>query len=120
MTLPSLVEQCIPVTLANLHREYPNGLLHHLKSAADIQGPRALHPVFFGCYDWHSAVHCHWQVVRAVRLFPAASFVPTAVAALEQSFTPENIAGELAYLQGRPGFELPYGMAWLLQLLAEL
>jgi hypothetical protein len=37
-------------------------------------------------------------------------------------FTPANIAGELAYLKGpgRTSFERPYGLAWLLQLCAEL
>lgn len=120
MTLQAIVEQFIPTTLVNLQREYPNGLLHSLQSDADVQPPRLLHPAFFGCYDWHSAVHCHWQIVRALRLFPAASFVPAAIQALDRSFTPENIAGELAYLQARPGFELPYGIAWLLQLMAEL
>ncbi len=120
MTLQPLFEQAIPITLTNLHREYPNGLLHQLNSAADIQAPRGLHPVFFGCYDWHSAVHCHWQLVRAIRCFPTAAFVPAVNAALARSFIAENIAGELTYLQARPGFELPYGMAWLLQLMAEL
>src|SRR5262245_40365900 len=120
MDIQAIVEQFIPVTLANLHREYPNGLLHQLKTDADVQSPHSLHPLFYGCYDWHSSVHGHWQVVRALRLFPNALFVPAAAAALDRSFTPENVAGEMAYLQGRPGFELPYGMAWLLQLMAEL
>ncbi|CAN5713047.1 DUF2891 domain-containing protein [soil metagenome] len=115
-----LFEQTIPITLTNLHREYPNGLLHQLTSDADVQAPRVLHPVFFGCYDWHSAVHCHWQVVRALHCFPNAAFVPAANAALARSFTAEHIAGELTYLRTRSGFEIPYGMAWLLQLMVEL
>ncbi|MFN8492745.1 MAG: DUF2891 domain-containing protein [Caldilineaceae bacterium] len=118
--LASVVEQFIPITLANLQREYPNGLLHQLKSDADVQPPRVLHPIFYSCYDWHSAVHSYWQVVRALRLFPDGAFAPAAVTALDQAFAPENVAGEMAYLQDRPGFELPYGMAWLLQLTAEL
>src|SRR6202161_2937934 len=41
---------------------------------------------------------------------------------LARSFTSENIAGELGYLKhtGRASFERPYGLAWLLQLAAEL
>lgn len=120
MTFQRLFEPAISSTLTNLHREYPNGLLHQLYADADVQAPRVLHPVFFGCYDWHSAVHCHWQLLRAVYCFPDAAFVPAINAALARSFTAENIAGELTYLQTRPGFELPYGMAWLLQLMAEL
>ncbi|MGQ5491159.1 DUF2891 family protein, partial [Thauera sp. ZXT1-4] len=43
-------------------------------------------------------------------------------AALEKSITPESIAAEVAYLngEGRASFERPYGLAWLLQLTAEL
>ena len=42
--------------------------------------------------------------------------------ALRQSLTAENIVQEATYLrgQGRASFERPYGLAWLLQLVAEL
>lgn len=116
----ALVEQMAPVTIGNLHREYPNGILHHWLGAEVVMAPQRLHPAFFGCYDWHSAVHCHWQLARAIRLYPDAPFVAAARAALDRSFTQENIAVEMAYVQQRPSFEMPYGMAWLLQLMVEL
>lgn len=110
------------LALACVHREYPNKIAHVLSGDADAQPPRALTPVFFGCYDWHSAVHGHWLLVRLARLHPDAGFVPLARSALAASFTPERIAQELAYLRGagRVSFERPYGLAWLLQLAAEL
>ncbi len=42
--------------------------------------------------------------------------------ALRQSLTSENLGQEAAYLrgEGRASFERPYGLAWLLQLVAEL
>src|SRR5207253_9815632 len=42
--------------------------------------------------------------------------------ALRESLTAENVAREAAYLkgEGRASFERPYGLAWLLQLGAEL
>ena len=88
----------------------------------DAKPPRVLTPVFYGCYDWHSAVHGHWLLARLARTFPAAPFAPRARAALRASFTPEKVAGEVAYLSapGRATFERPYGLAWLLQLSAEL
>jgi hypothetical protein len=119
-TLKAFLDQVIPITLSHLHREYPNGLLHQLQERGDVCSPAELHPAFYGCYDWHSAVHSHWQVVRALRLYPDAPFAEAAIAALNRSFTTENLAGELAYLSRRPSFEMPYGMAWVLQLLGEL
>lgn len=110
----------LPATLTHLHREYPNGLLLSVRTAADLQPPHVLYPAFYGCYDWHSAVHSHWQVARALRWWPEAEFAPAARAALSRSFTAANLTAELRQLERRPGFELPYGLAWLLQLAAEL
>ncbi|MEM7131475.1 MAG: DUF2891 domain-containing protein [Chloroflexota bacterium] len=121
MSNQSLFESFIPVTMANLEREYPNGLLHRLFGDDDVVcQPSALHPAFYGCYDWHSSVHSFWQVVRAIRTYPHASYVDEGVALLHRCLTTEKIAVEMAYLAERGSFEMPYGMAWLLQLAAEL
>ena len=110
------------LALACAHQEYPNKIAHVMQGDADVRPPRELTPAFFGCYDWHSAVQGHWLLVRLLRRFPQADFAPDARAALARSLTPENIAGEVAYLghARRVSFERPYGLAWLLQLSAEL
>ena len=110
------------LALACVHKEYPNHISHTLNSDADAAPPRKLTPAFYGCYDWHSSVHGHWLLVRLVRTFPDAAFVQGAREALRQSLTAENIAQEAAYLrgEGRASFERPYGLAWFLQLVAEL
>src|ERR1700739_4253316 len=110
------------LSLACVHKEYPNHISHTLNSDADAAPPRKLTPAFYGCYDWHSSVHGHLLLVRLVRTFPDAHFVQTAREALRQSLTAENIVQEAAYLrgEGRSSFERPYGLAWLLQLVAEL
>lgn len=116
----SYVNQLIAVTITHVHREYPHVLQLQGARQTNLASPSRMHPAFFGCYDWHSAVHSHWQLARALRLYPDAPFAAAAAAALSQSFTPEKLAGELASLRRRPHFEMPYGMAWVLQLLAEL
>ncbi len=105
-----------------VHKQYPNKIAHSLNSDADVQPPRELTPAFYGCYDWHSSVHGHWLLVRLIRLFPDAPFAAEARRALAQSLTAANIAQEVKYLEaeGRGSFERPYGLAWLLQLAAEL
>lgn len=119
---PEIAERFARLALDCVHREYPNKLAHVLASDEDVAAPRSLTPAFYGCFDWHSAVHGHWLLVRLLRLHPQASFAAEARAALTRSLTPEHIAGELAYLRrsDREGFERPYGLAWLLQLAAEL
>jgi DUF2891 family protein len=110
------------LALKCLHQEYPNHISHTLNSAADARAPHELTPAFYGCLDWHSDVHGHWLLVRLIRLFPDGPFATEARTELSRSFTPENIAGEVAYLRGsgRTSFERPYGLAWLLRLAAEL
>jgi hypothetical protein len=110
------------LALACVHRPYPNKIAHVLESDSDARPPRELTPAFYGCYDWHSAVHGHWLLARLARLFPTAGFAAPARAALAESLTPDNIAQEVAYIgaASRTSFERPYGLAWLLQLSAEL
>jgi hypothetical protein len=109
-----------------VHREYPNKVAHVLNGPADALPPSRLYPVFYGCFDWHSSVHGHWLLVRLLRTV-AEEEMPAELrneitAALDRSFTAEGVANEVAYLQAenRESFERPYGMAWLLQLTAEL
>jgi hypothetical protein len=112
-TIAALAEECV-------HKPYPYALMHVMQEDSEAQPPRALHPAFYGCFDWHSAVHGHWLLARVAHLYPASPMAARARALLAKSFSAENLRGELAYLQAHPGFERPYGIAWLLQLGAEL
>jgi hypothetical protein len=105
-----------------VHKEYPNKIAHVLNGDQDVRPPRELTPAFYGCYDWHSSVHGHWLLVRLARTFPDAPLAKPARDAVAESLTPEHIAAEVNYVKGagRVAFERPYGLAWLLQLAAEL
>src|ERR1700685_3941672 len=105
-----------------IHKEYPNKIAHSMNSDADVKPPRELTPAFYGCYDWHSSVHGHWLLVRLMRRFPGAAFAADARRAVGQSLTEANIRQEVKYLNedGRSSFERPYGLVWLLQLVAAL
>jgi hypothetical protein len=105
-----------------VEREYPNKLDHVLDGPADAQAPRALHPVFYGSFDWHSCVHGYWLLARVVARFPEGPAASDIRALFLRRLTAGKVAVELAYL-ARPssaGFERPYGLAWLLKLQAEL
>ena len=110
------------LALACVAKEYPNKIAHVMTGDGDAKPPRQLTPAFFGCYDWHSSVHGHWLLARLARSYPEAPFAAPARAALAASLTPEKMAAEALYLggPGRVSFERPYGLAWLLQLGAEL
>ena len=110
------------IALGHVGREFPNKLDHVMDGPQDALTPRALHPVFFGSYDWHSCVHGYWLLARLLRLRPDMAEAGAVRALFDEAFTPAKVAVETAYLD-RPasrGFERPYGWAWLLMLAAEL
>jgi len=119
---PAAAQRFATLALTCVQKEYPNKIAHVLSGDADVQPPRSLTPAFYGCYDWHSAVHAHWLLARIARRFPGSETANAARAALAVSLTPENIGPEVDYMrgQGRTSFERPYGLAWLLALAAEL
>lgn len=103
-------------------QEYPNLIHHVMRDDDDVGPPRELTPAFYGCFDWHSSVHGHWLLVRLTRLFPEAGFADEARDKLAANLTESNLLAEAAYMAPpeRDGFERPYGLAWLLQLITEL
>jgi hypothetical protein len=110
------------LALGHVEREYPHKLDHVMAGPEDVAAPRALHPAFFGSFDWHSCVHAHWLLVR---LLSTPEATPEAVqirATLNAHLAPEKVLAEIAYLQ-RPAsraFERSYGWAWLLKLAEAL
>lgn len=105
-----------------VQREYPNKPGHVINDERDVKNPKTLHPVFYGCFDWHSAVHGHWMLVRLLRNVPDLPEGDEIRAALDANITAENVLGEVAYLEqpNRKSFERTYGWAWLLKLSEEL
>lgn len=98
--------------------EYPNKLGQALGSDADLKPPRELRPVFYGCYDWHSAVHGYWSIVQLLRQFPELDSDSTVRNTIDAHITPNNIAREQAFFldKNNLAFERTYGWAWLFKL----
>jgi hypothetical protein len=116
-----LASRMARIALGHVTKEYPHKLDHVLEGDEDALPPSALHPIFFGSFDWHSCVHGWWTLLTLLRLFPNIPEARDIAALAEASFTAEKAGAELAYLD-RPssrGFERPYGWAWLLQLHLE-
>ena len=118
-----LSDRFTKLALDCVQQEFPNKISRTTDTAEEIGRPKTLFPVFYGCFDWHSAVHGHWLLVRQLRVGPQdAAWRDEAIAKLDANITPENVAGELANFRraARGSWERPYGWAWVLQLTAEL
>ena len=119
---PETASRFARIALGHVEQEYPNKLDHVMAGPEDARGPRDLHPIFYGSFDWHSCVHGYWLLARLLRRVPNLSEAGPVRALFDRQLTTDKVAAELAYLH-RPlsrGFERPYGWAWLLMLQAEL
>jgi hypothetical protein len=119
---PAVASRFAGLVLGCVRREFPAKMDHVLLGPGDVRGPRDLHPAFYGCFDWHSAVHGHWTLARLLRLFPDLPEAGAMRGVLAEHLAPEPLAGEVVYFcqPGRQSFERTYGWAWLLKLAAEL
>ena len=116
-----LASRMARIALGHVRKEYPHKLDHVLLGDKDALTPRALHPIFYGSFDWHSCVHGWWTLLTLRRLFPDIAEADAIAELASDSFTAQKVGGELAYLDRglSRGFERPYGWAWLLYLHLE-
>jgi hypothetical protein len=107
--------------VAAVGREHRHRLHQELRCDADLLAPRVLNPSFYGSYDWHSAVHCHWTLVRCLGHRLRADVAAEIIGVLDEHLAAERITGELEFFSGPGGLtsERPYGWAWLVLLNAE-
>lgn len=118
-TVADLAPRFAGLALENVTREFPNAPQHLVTGPDDTVLPRVLHPAFYGSYDWHSAVHMHWLLVRLLRRNRAEVDAAAVREVLDRHLTPGHLLTEAGYLRANPTFERPYGWAWLLALAAE-
>ncbi|WP_416376061.1 DUF2891 domain-containing protein [Psychroserpens sp.] len=105
-----------------IQTEYPNKLNQVIGGDEDLQSPQALHPAFYGCFDWHSAVHGHWSLVSLLKQFPDLNAREESIAMLLENMSEEHMKIEVSYFFGKhnSSWERTYGWAWLLKLAEEL
>lgn len=123
LTLDSIqAKHLLSLPLHCIEVEYPNKLGQVLGSDSDLKGPRSLHPIFYGCFDWHSSVHGYWSIVHILKKFPDLDHSGEIRRQLNRNITAENVATELAFFHDKnnKNFERTYGWAWILQLQKEL
>lgn len=105
-----------------LEVEFPNKPGQVLGSTDDLKSPKVLHPIFYGCFDWHSSVHGYWSVIRLMKTFPALDKDGTVRQLLNQVITETNVTVEKSFFEdyNNRSFERTYGWAWFLCLQKEL
>ena len=115
-------EKLVALSVSCTQKPYPNkpGHVHTGEKSAVPHTTQT--PAFFGCFDWHSAVHGHFAMARILRKFPAISAAKQIEAIFDAHFNPKIMKEELAFFRspGQKGFERPYGWGWYFRLFTEL
>lgn len=118
--LAAVAETYVDTIVRAVRQEYPNHLRHAMSGPDDRPTPREVHPAFYGCYDWHSAVEMHWALVRLLRNVPDAIDTVTVRDVLDGHLTADALVTEAHYFDRAKGYERPYGWGWALALTEEL
>src|SRR5262245_51108755 len=95
----TLASRLAAIALSHVTREFPNRLDQVLTGPDDLKSPRALHPIFYGSFDWHSCVHSYWLLATLYRLFPESKEAPRIRDLFKDAFTRRKVAGECKYLE---------------------
>ena len=108
--------------LSCITKRYPNKPGHIHADEQDAIPHYEKTVIFYGCFDWHSAVHMHWTLVRLLRIFPDLPNREKIIELLDSQFTPEKVAKEVEFFMAPQNriFERIYGWAWLLRLQGEI
>ncbi len=114
-----LLKKLAKAPLNCIKKEFPH-FVYSVSSPDSLKRPKEQHPIFYGCFDWHSAVHSHWSLVRQIRLFDEHPLEREIIETLEKNFSKEKSMKELVYFEDNEDFEKPYGWVWFLTLMSEL
>lgn len=111
----------LPIECIQQPLPYKSGVV--LARKEDLAMPQEHHPAFYGCFDWHSAVHGHWSLVYLLKKFPEIAEADKIRKMIDENLRSENIQKEIDYFSMNKmtsSFERTYGWAWLLKLSEEL
>lgn len=115
-------KKLVQVPVDCIHQEYPNKLGQVLADSGHLDEPKSLHPIFYGCFDWHSSVHGHWLMAKVANKYPESEMAKEIAQIFDEQFQIPKVQMELLYFQPKfnQSYERTYGWAWLLKLHAEL
>ena len=117
-----MAEKLVQLSLDCVDKKYPYKIGYRFINEDWVKPHHNITPSFFGCWDWHSAVHGHWAMVKILKTFPNISLKGEIRRKLRNNLSKNNLDKEYEFFQHEftKGFERTYGWAWLLKLYSEL
>ena len=117
-----LAKELVSLSVKCVDQKYPYKIGYRYIDENWIKPHYEITPSFYGCWDWHSAVHGHWAMVKVLKEFPEISERDKIILKLEKNLSQENLNKEYEFFKQdfAKGFERTYGWAWLMKLYSEL
>jgi hypothetical protein len=111
----------VALSLECTKKPWPNKPSHVYAVEGDLQAPSVVTPAFYGCFDWHSAVHGHWAMLRLLKKFPGMPEADRVRARLDENLSAHRLGREVVFFEQDRNklFERPYGWGWYLRLYGE-
>ena len=118
----NLAEELVSLSIKCVDKKYPYKIGYRFAEKNWVKPHYEITPSFYGCWDWHSAVHGHWAMVKILKDFPEISNRDIILSKLEKNLSKENLQKEYDFFKQdfAKGFERTYGWAWLMKLYSEL
>ena len=115
-------EKLIALSLDCVDKKFPYSIGYRFVNEDWIKPHYEVTPSFYGCWDWHSAVHGHWAMVKVLKKFPEISLADSLRSKLRKNLSKERLEKEFKFFEEKftKSFERTYGWAWLLKLYSEL
>ena len=117
-----LASDLIQLSISCVDKKFPYKVGYRYIDSTWIRPHYKLTPSFYGCWDWHSAVHGHWSMVKILKEFPNIKEAENIREKIRKNLSKNNLEKEFQFFQNdfAKGFERTYGWAWLMLLYSEL
>lgn len=67
-------------------QQFPTKLFYVMGNESDLALPQENHPIFYGCFDWHSSVHGHWLLALVRNKFPGTELAKNVTKLFNEQF----------------------------------
>ena len=117
-----LAKELVSLSVKCVDQKYPYKIGYRFTDESWLKPHYEITPAFYGCWDWHSAVHGHWAMVKILKDFPEIPDRDIILSKLDKNLSEENLNNEFEFFKQEfaKGFERTYGWAWLMKLYSEL
>ena len=117
-----LAKELVSLSVKCVDKKYPYKIGYRFSDESWLKPHYELTPSFYGCWDWHSAVHGHWAMVKILKDYPETTSRDAILSKLDKNLSKENLNKEYQFFKQdfAKGFERTYGWAWLMKLYSEL